>query len=127
MLMYYPKDKGKRFTMAGKSAVITKKSKFGRKADPELAKAKKGGDPVVIFLPKVLRSRLKIACMALGTPLTKVCKELLEEWVVKQKKAIAAVVNMDDISEDEEEEDVDTTEDADEDEDTDEDEDEDED
>lgn len=96
-----------------------KKGGPGRKANPELAAEKAKGKPVVIFLPKVLHSRVRLACIALGTNTSTVARELFDGWVRTKSKAIAAIVNMTDTEEEDveeaEEEDVEETEDEDED------------
>jgi mRNA-degrading endonuclease toxin of MazEF toxin-antitoxin module len=100
--------------------------KRGRPASTAKAeKTNKKNKPVVIFLPKVLHSRVRLATMALGTTTSAIVRDLLGDWVISKKKAIQSVVNMEETEEDDVE-DSDVEEDTD-DESEDEDEDEDED
>lgn len=102
--------------------------KAGRVADPELAKEKKKGKPVVVFLPKSLHGRARLMAIALSTNLSTIIRGLLEEEVTKKRKAITDLINKGSIDsdvEDEEEDEVEEVEDSDDDDDEDADEDDD--
>jgi hypothetical protein len=91
--------------MATKKKVkVVAKKKAGRPAGVSgNADEKKKGTPTVTFLPPKLHGRAKLCAMALNTNLSKVVRELLEEWVNKNKAKMRKLVEGELETEDEEE------------------------
>lgn len=94
-----------------KSNKVEQPVKRGRPANPDKEDTS-DKKTVVIFLDPKLHARVRLACIALGTNVNKVSRQLLAEWCSENKKAIADVINAgmaeDDEDETEVEEDEDT-------------------
>lgn len=79
------------------------------------------GKAVMIFLPRKLHARTRLACIALGVNTSTVVRGLLAEWCNDKKKEIASVISGADDNDEEEDTEVEDAEvDSDEDEDEDE-------